>query len=113
LVALVASEVHPSSDYLRVLVACLCFTAGAAALGAMLARGAKRPVAVSVVVTVSMRDFAIAAGIATTAFGPAAAGSLGLYGIVALVWGTALVGVTRQQEGASAGSGGPPRPPAG
>jgi hypothetical protein len=44
-----------------------------------------------------MRDFAIAAGIAATAFGPAAAAPLGLYGIVALVWGTALAGALRQR----------------
>jgi hypothetical protein len=44
-----------------------------------------------------MRDFAIAAGIATTAFGPAAAAPLGLYGILVLVWGTAVAGALRKQ----------------
>jgi len=37
-----------------------------------------------------MRDFAIAAGLAAAAFGPAAAAPLGLYGIMVLVWGTAV-----------------------
>ena len=33
-----------------------------------------------------MRDFAIAAGLAAAAFGPAAAAPLGLYGIAVLIW---------------------------
>ena len=44
-----------------------------------------------------MRDFAIAAGLAAAAFGPAAAAPLGLYGIAVLVWGTAVASVLRQR----------------
>ena len=44
-----------------------------------------------------MRDFAIAAGLAAAAFGPAAAAPLGLYGVAVLVWGTAVAGVLRQR----------------
>ena len=44
-----------------------------------------------------MRDFAIAAGLAAAAFGPAAAAPLGLYAgrVAVLVWGTAVAGVLR------------------
>ena len=44
-----------------------------------------------------MRDFAIAAGLAAAAFGPAAAAPLGLYGVAVLIWGTAVAGVLRQR----------------
>jgi hypothetical protein len=44
-----------------------------------------------------MRDFAIAAGLATSAFGAAAAAPLGLYGVVVLVWGTAVAGFARRR----------------
>ena len=47
--------------------------------------------------TTSMRDFAIAAGIASSAFGSDAAAPLGLYGIVVLVWGTAVAGLLRRR----------------
>jgi len=69
LVALVASEVH--------------LTAGYAAVAAAL------------LLTTSMRDFAIAAALATTAFGPKSAAPLGLYGIAVLIWGTACAGLLR------------------
>ena len=46
---------------------------------------------------VSACDFAIAAGLAAAAFGPTAAAPLGLYGVVVLVWGTAVAGVLRQR----------------
>ncbi len=45
-----------------------------------------------------MRDFAIAAGLATAAFGPAAAAPLGLYAILVLVWGTAAAGFLRRHH---------------
>jgi predicted Na+-dependent transporter len=53
---------------------------------------------VAVLLTTSMRDFAIAAGLAAAAFGTAAAAPLGLYGIFVLVWGTAAAGVLRQRH---------------
>lgn len=37
---------------------------------------------------VTMRDFAVAAGIATTAYGAAAAAPLGIYGVLVLLAGT-------------------------
>jgi hypothetical protein len=42
-----------------------------------------------------MRDFAIAAGLAASAFGPRAAAPLGLYGITVLIWGTYSAGFMR------------------
>jgi hypothetical protein len=47
--------------------------------------------------TTSMRDFAIVAGLAAVSFGPAAAAQLGLYGILVLVWGTAAAGFLRER----------------
>jgi hypothetical protein len=59
-----------------------------------------------------MRDFAIAAGLAAAAFGPAAAAPLGLYGILVLVWGTAMAGVLRQRTAAVGAAGSPAPVPA-
>ena len=63
------------------------------------ARRSRRPPgrASALLLTTSMRDFAMAAGLATAAFGPAAAAPLGLYGILVLVWGTAVAGVLRSR----------------
>ena len=52
-----------------------------------------------------MRDFAIAAGLAATAFGPAAAAPLGLYGVLVLIWGSAVVGSQRVLTDAASWSG--------
>ena len=50
--------------------------------------------------TTSLRDFAIAAGIATSAFGAAAAAApLGIYGILVLVFGTAAAYAARSHGG--------------
>jgi predicted Na+-dependent transporter len=97
LVALIAAEVHVSARYLAIGGALVAFIAGSAVIGRLLGLGAHRPARTAVLLTTSMRDFAIAAGIATTAFGPAAAAPLGLYGILVLVWGTAVAGVRRNQ----------------
>jgi predicted Na+-dependent transporter len=98
LVGLIAAEVHVSSTYFGVLGALGIFLAGSILLGLAIGRGSRRPIAVSLLLTTSMRDFAIAAGIATTAFGPAAAAPLGLYGILVLVWGTASAGTLRRSD---------------
>jgi predicted Na+-dependent transporter len=92
-----AAEVHLSARYLAIGGALVAFIAGSAGIGRLLGLGAHRPALVAVLLTTSMRDFAIAAGIATTAFGPAAAAPLGLYGILVLVWGTAVAGVLRNR----------------
>jgi predicted Na+-dependent transporter len=98
LVALIAAEVHLSARYLAVTLALTAFLAGSAVLGRLLGAGTRRPAAVALLLTTSMRDFAIAAGLAAAAFGPAAAAPLGLYGILVLVWGTAAAGFLRRRQ---------------
>ena len=44
-----------------------------------------------------MRDFAVAAGIAASAFGAPAAAPLGIYGILVLVFGSAAVNLIRRR----------------
>ena len=98
LVALIAAEVHLSVRYLGVAAALLAFLAGSALIGGSLGYRAARSRATALLLTTSMRDFAIAAGLAAAAFGPAAAAPLGLYGILVLVWGTAAAGRLRQRR---------------
>jgi predicted Na+-dependent transporter len=98
LVALIAAEVHLSTRYLTVAAALVIFLAGSAILGRLLGVGAGQPAAVAVLLTTSMRDFAIAASLAATAFGPAAAAPLGLYGILVLIWGTTVAGLVRSRS---------------
>ncbi len=97
LVALIASEVHLSGRYFGVLAGLLVFLAGSALVGWLLGRRSLRPRAGALLLTTSMRDFAIAASLAVAAFGPAAAAPLGLYGILVLVWGTAIAGTLRRR----------------
>jgi len=97
LVALIAAEIRLSSAYLAVAGALLLFLLGSALIGRALGARAARPTATALLLTTSMRDFAIAAGLAAAAFGPAAAAPLGLYGVAVLVWGTAVAGVLRQR----------------
>jgi len=97
LVALISAEVHLSARYLTVAIALLAFLAGSAVLGWLLGLSSRPPARAALLLTTSMRDFAIAAGLAAAAFGAAAAAPLGLYGILVLVWGTAAAGFRRQR----------------
>ena len=97
LVALIAAEVHVSTRYLTVAAALVVFLAGSAIVGRVLGVGAGPTTAVAALLTTSMRDFAIAAALAATAFGPAAAAPLGLYGILVLIWGTTVAGLVRKR----------------
>lgn len=90
LVWLVASQVHLSSSYVAVTGALLLFLAGSAALGVALGVRAPRPVASALLLTTSMRDFAVAAAIAVSAFGASSAAPLGLYGVIVIGWGMAI-----------------------
>ncbi len=98
LVALIAAEVHLAARYFAVALALTVFLAVSALTGWLLGTGTPRPSAAALLLTTSMRDFAIAAGLATAAFGPAAAAPLGLYGILVLVWGTAAADVLRRRH---------------
>jgi predicted Na+-dependent transporter len=95
LVALVAAEIHLSSGYAAVAGALLLFLAASAVIGWLLGLRTGRPAGSALLLTTSMRDFAIAAALAAAAFGPRAAAPLGLYGIAVLVWGTAAAGALR------------------
>lgn len=97
LVAVIASQVDLSARYLPVALALVLFLAGSAIVGWLLGARSARPAAAAVLLTTSMRDFAIAAGLAAAAFGPAAAAPLGVYGILVLAWGTAAAGVLRRR----------------
>jgi predicted Na+-dependent transporter len=97
LVALIAAEVHFSAGYAAVAAALVVFLLASAVIGRLLGLRAPRPVAAALLLTTSMRDFAIAADLAAAAFGPAAAAPLGLYGILVLIWGTAAAGTLRRR----------------
>ena len=99
LVALVASEVRPAASYGAVAGALLLFLAASAVIGRILSLRTAKPTGSALLLTTSMRDFAIAAALAAAAFGPAAAAPLGLYGIAVLIWGTAAAGRLRQPAG--------------
>jgi predicted Na+-dependent transporter len=98
LVALVASEVHFARSYLALLVAVVAFVVASAGVGLLVGRGGTPSAKGALLLTLSMRDFAIAAGLATAAFGPDAAAPLGLYGIAVLLWGTGGAGFMRARN---------------
>jgi predicted Na+-dependent transporter len=97
LVALIAAEVHFSSGYVAVAGSLVLFLAGSIVIGRLIGRPSASGVASSILLTTSMRDFAIAAGLATAAFGTAAAAPLGLYGVLVLLWGTGVAGWLRRR----------------
>ncbi len=96
--SLIAAEVHLSAPYLGVALALVVFLATSAVVGRLLGVRTRPRAGRALLLTTSMRDFAIAADLAVAAFGPAAAAPLGLYGILVLVWGTAAAGVLRQRK---------------
>lgn len=83
----VTGEVRVQASYLAVVAALAGFLAGAGGLGWLLSRGLDLPARPAVLLPVAMRDFAVATGIASSAFGPAAVGPLGIYGMLVLVGG--------------------------
>lgn len=105
LVWLVASQVRPSSSYIPVAAALVLFVAGSAILGAALGYRAPAPVATALLLTTTMRDFAIAAGIAVVAFGAASAAPLGLYGFMVIGCGMAIATLRPAPSGRSRDSG--------
>jgi predicted Na+-dependent transporter len=103
----VASELHLTGSDARLLVALLLYLACGAGLGALLGTGAPRARRAAVLLPTAMRDFAVAAGIAASAFGARAAAPLGIYGVLVLVFGTAAVALVRRRDRARSG---PTRP---
>src|SRR4029077_19564725 len=94
----VASEISLTSAYVAVIVALVVYVAGSAALGWVLALRAPAGQAPAVLLPVAMRDFAVAAGIATAAFGPAAAAPLGAYGVLVLLAGSLAAIIARRRS---------------
>jgi predicted Na+-dependent transporter len=87
LVDLVASQVHLGPSYLGAGAVLVAVIAVSALIGWVLGHLFERGPARAVLLHVSMRDFAVASGIAAAAFGSAATGLLGLYGVLVIAWG--------------------------
>jgi predicted Na+-dependent transporter len=92
----VASQITVDSAYARVIIALVLYIAGSAGLGTVLAWRTPDGRGIAVLLPVAMRDFAVAAGIATAAFGPAAAAPLGAYGVLVLLTGSAVTFIARR-----------------
>lgn len=93
----VASQLHLRASDTRVVAALLLYLAGGALLGWLLAIGVPSHRRTAIVLPTAMRDFAVAAGIAASAFGAAAAAPLGIYGILVLVFGSVAVYAVRRR----------------
>jgi predicted Na+-dependent transporter len=98
LVALIAAEVHFTGRYVAVAGSLLLFLATSIVIGRLVGWSLPNPSSSSILLTTSMRDFAIAAGLATAAFGTSAAAPLGLYGVFVLLWGTGAAGWLRKRS---------------
>jgi predicted Na+-dependent transporter len=92
----VASQVRLQASDTRLILALLLYLAAGAVLGWLLSIGAASRQRTAIILPTAMRDFAVAAGIATSAFGAAAAAPLGIYGILVLVFGTVAVHTSRR-----------------
>ncbi len=93
----VASQIRLDTGYVRVVAALLAYIAASAVLGGLLSVRLGRRRGVAVLLPVAMRDFAVAAGIAAAAFGPAAAAPLGAYGVLVLLAGSAVTHLARRR----------------
>ena len=92
----VASELHLQVSDARMVAALVLYLACAAGLGWLLGLGVRPARRTAVLLPTAMRDFAVAAGIAASAFGAPAAAPLGIYGILVLVFGAVAVHVIRR-----------------
>ena len=93
----VASQIRLNAAYTWVIAALVVYIAGSAVLGRLLAAGLPGDRATAILLPVAMRDFAVAAGIATAAFGPAAAAPLGAYGVLVLLLGSGVTLLSRRR----------------
>jgi predicted Na+-dependent transporter len=92
----VASELRLQAGDGVVALALLAYLGGAVGLGWLLALRAPSPRRIAVILPTAMRDFAVAAGIAASAFGIAAAAPLGIYGVMVLVFGAIAVQASKR-----------------
>lgn len=83
----VASQITLRAAYLPVTLALLAYIAGSAILGQVLTTGLPPTRRLALTLPITMRDFAVAAGIAAAAFGSAAAAPLAIYGVLVLLAG--------------------------
>jgi predicted Na+-dependent transporter len=93
----IASQLRLDGSDILVAGALLAYLAGAAVLGWLLALGVPPRRRTALVLPTAMRDFAVAAGIAASAFGVAAAAPLGIYGVIVLVFGAIVVQMSRRR----------------
>jgi predicted Na+-dependent transporter len=93
----IASELRLQASDVLVAAALLVYLAAAGVLGWLLALGAPLPRRTAVILPTAMRDFAVAAGIAASAFGIAAAAPLGIYGVMVLVFGAIVVYISKRR----------------
>ena len=98
----IASQLRLHAAYGVVAAALLAFLAGAGVLGWLLSVGAPASQRVAVVLPTAMRDFAVAAGIAASAYGVAAAAPLGIYGVMVLAFGAVAVRLSKRRPGRTA-----------
>jgi predicted Na+-dependent transporter len=98
LVWLIAAQAHLSRRYVAVGIALVVLIVVGAAIGWVIGGALTHPARVSAVFAGSMRDFAVASGIAVAAFGDSAGGPLGLYGILVMVWGTGAAAQLRRRR---------------
>lgn len=98
LIWLVAGQARPNGRYLEAAFALMIFLAGSTAAGVLVGLSLPRQRAVSLLLPVAMRDFAIAAGIAAAAFGPAASAPLGIYGVLVLLFGASAARLVRPHD---------------
>ncbi len=92
----VASELRLHASDGLIAAALLAYLAGAGVLGWLLALGMPSQRRTAVILPTAMRDFAVAAGIAASAFGIAAAAPLGIYGVMVLVFGAIAVHASKR-----------------
>ena len=92
----VASELQLQASDGLIAAALLAYLAGAGVLGWLLALGMPSQRRTAVILPTAMRDFAVAAGIAASAFGIAAAAPLGIYGVMVLVFGAIAVQTSKR-----------------
>lgn len=105
LVWLVSGQVRVSAAYGTLLAVLVVFILASAALGLLFGWRVEPRARTSVVLTVSMRDFAVASGIAAAAFGPAAAAPLGLYGVLVMAWGALVARLSSRRRRPATGPG--------
>jgi hypothetical protein len=87
-------RLHPSDAL--VAAALLIYLAGVSVLGRVLALGVPPERRTAVIMPTAVRDFAVAAGIAASAFGIAAAAPVGIYGVTVLVFGAITVYIAKR-----------------